>query len=329
MEQNFLHVEDIIADECFQAWYFGTNAAKAAEWEATMSANTSIAELVVEARLIMDALSVKEKEVEERKHMSAEKRLMNTLTVAGETPTPVIGMKRRKLWWYAAAAILLLAVSSAVLWRNVRSAEMVQTTYGEIRTQQLPDGSKVMLNANSEITYSEGWEKGAEREVWLKGEAFFHVQKTPAKSRFVVHADNFDVIVTGTQFNVVNRAGKTNVMLTEGGVTIKTKDGKEICMVPGDFVEINDLQPEKKTAREENILAWREKKLFFDNTPLKEAVKKIEDHYGVIITLSNDSIGNKPIFGIVPNDNLDVLLEALEAMEFHVIRNNRIITITN
>lgn len=327
MEKNFLRVEDIIADESFQAWYFKADTTKAAAWEAYIAANPAIAPLVAEARQLMDSLSVKEKEVSVEQLKAAEQRLL--LSLAGESATPrVVNIKRRRIWLYAAAAVVLLTVGSVAIWSAVSKPEMVQTTYGEIREQRLPDGSKVMLNANSEITYSEGWDKGAEREVWLKGEAFFQVEKTPAKSRFVVHADQFDVIVTGTQFNVVNREDKTNVMLTEGSVTLKTKDGKEFNMHPGDFVEITNLQPEKKAVREENILAWRDKKLIFEETPFLQAAKKIEEHYGVTITLMDDSIGNKTITGILPNDNLDVLLQALEAtMEFTVVRNQKNIVI--
>lgn len=327
MEKNFFSVEDIIADESFQGWYFGTNIAKAAEWEAFMRVNPQIAPLVAEARKVMDSLPAREKDVPQAQHVAAEKRLLNQIAGSDDANRRVISIKRRSNWYWAAAAILILAVSGTLLWQNLSSAEMVQTAFGEIREQQLPDGSKVMLNANSEITYSEGWDKGAEREVWLKGEAFFHVQKTPSKSRFVVHGDQFDVIVTGTQFNVVNRQEKTNVMLTEGSVIIKTRDGKEIMMLPGDFVEINNLQPEKKTAKEENILAWRDKKLFFEKTPLKDAARIIENHYGVTITVEGDSIGNKLITGILPNDNLDVLLKALELMELRVERKENNITI--
>lgn len=50
----------------------------------------------------------------------------------------------------------------------------------------------------------------------MDGEVFFHVRKTPLKSRFIVHREHFDIIVTGTQFNVSNRHGKDNVLLQEG-----------------------------------------------------------------------------------------------------------------
>jgi ferric-dicitrate binding protein FerR (iron transport regulator) len=329
MEKNFLHVEDIIADERFQAWYYGTDKAKGAGWESVMAANPSLAGLVAEARDIMDSLSLKEKEVSVDQHATAHQKLMQSIAENEATRPRVVSLKRRRLWYWAAAAVIVLTIGAAGFWANKASSEMVHTSFGEIREQSLPDGSKVTLNANSEITYSEGWDKGAEREVWLKGEAFFHVQKTPAKSRFVVHADQFDVIVTGTQFNVVNRDGKTNVMLTEGSVTIRTKDGKEIRMQPGDFVEINNQQPEKRNVPQENILAWRDKKLYFDNTPLRLAAKKIEEHYGVTVTLTDDSTGNRTISGMMPNDNLDVLLESLQSLEFRVARNKNEIIISN
>lgn len=337
MEKIFLNIEDIIADECFQSWYFKIDEAQRREWEQWMLANPHQAALVAEAREYMDNMMIAERQVSENQMVTAQQRLMTT--IAGQEAASVIPMdpthritgqqRSRSRWWWAAAAIFLLATSSVVFWYQ-QHPSTIHTAYGEVREQQLPDGSKVMLNANSEIRYNTGWEAGKEREVWLKGEAFFHVSKTPSKSRFVVHTDQFDVIVTGTQFNVVNRAEKTNVMLTEGSVILHTHTGDQINMKPGDFVEFNNRQLQKKAGREENVLAWRDKKLFFENTPLYTALEKIDELYGVKIKLGNEAIGNKTISGIVPNDNLDVLLEALEATnEFHVVRKDGEIIITN
>lgn len=328
MEKTFSTVEDIVADEGFQAWYFKAHEAAVQAWESRMASDPAMALLVAEARDYMAALAIREQEVPAAQVAVAEQRLMSRLE--GESVTPVVALKRRtSRWWWAAAAVLLIGVSTVVLWNRQSSPAMMQTTYGEIRKQQLPDGSTVMLNANSEISYHEGWKEGTSREIWLKGEAFFQVAKTPSKSRFIVHTDRFDVVVTGTQFNVMNREGKTNVMLTEGSVTLRTRDGKEIFMKPGDFVEFNNEEPNIKTAREENVLAWKDKKLFFERTPLRVAVQQIEELYGIKINLANTKIGDKPISGIMMNDNLDVLLQALEATtEFHVVRQHNEILIT-
>lgn len=328
MENSFSTVEDVIADEGFQSWYSGADQAAVMEWEQRIAREPALASLVQEATAYMQALAVQEKAVPESEVMAAEQRLMTTLAGMDEAAvTPVIGLKRSvSRWWWAAAAVLIIAVSGVALWNQQQiPPTLVHTSFGEIREQQLPDGSKVMLNANSEISYHEG----ASREIWLKGEAFFHVAKTPAKARFIVHTDQFDVVVTGTQFNVKNREGRTNVMLTEGSVILKTRQGKDIYMKPGDFVEFNAQEPAMKVAKEEKVLAWKEKKLYFENTPLSIAAQNIEELYGVTIRLENQKVREKTLIGIMDNDNLDVFLKALEfSTGFHVVKKNNEIIIT-
>jgi ferric-dicitrate binding protein FerR (iron transport regulator) len=332
MDRNFSNIEDIIADEQFQAWYFRIDGKNRNEWESWMLENPQQAALVAEAKDYMDQMVLAEQPIAEAQLLKAEQRLMAGIAAQEATviqAAPVTGVVRKmKRWVGVAAAVIVMAVAGLVYLYN-NAQDMVQTSFGELREQQLPDGSKVTLNANSTITYSKGWNEGSEREVWLKGEAFFHVSKTKAKTKFVVHTDRFDVIVTGTQFNVVNRAEKTNIMLTEGSVILHTPDGKTYNMVPGDFVEVNNQEMQKRTGREENILAWKDKKLIFENTPIHSALEKIEEHYGIKITIGNANIGNKTISAILPNDNLDVLLDALEATnDFHVIRKEGEIIIT-
>lgn len=334
MERIYSTVEDIIADEGFQAWYSNTDKAAGDSWKQKMAANAELAFLAAEARHLMDALHIKEQGIPAAQLMAAEQRLMKTIhshSHAPQQPAPVVSLPRRnRTWWWAAAAVLIIATSGVWIWKQRAVApSSLATTFGEIREQQLPDGSKVMLNANSEISYQDCWKEGTTREIWLKGEAFFHVAKTPSKDRFIVHTDQFDVVVTGTQFNVMNREGTTNVMLTEGSVILKTRQGKEIYMKPGDFVEINNELPQLKAAKEENVLAWKEKKLIFEKTPLSIAVQRIQEVYGVSIRLASKELGDKPISCFMPTDNLEVLLQSLEATtEFHVVHKNNEIIIT-
>jgi len=161
----------------------------------------------------------------------------------------------------------------------------------------------------------------------LQGEAFFKVQKTPMKNRFIVHANGMDIIVTGTQFNVVAREDESSVLLTEGSVTLKAPDGKEIKMKPGDFVKIENETTALQTVDQQRVLAWKESKLDFDNTPIYEVANIISRHYGTKVTVSTKEIGESTISGIMPNDNLNVLIQALEALGNYKITkaNNEII----
>lgn len=310
MAKKFQLIEDVVADESFSGWYFKESDEKVKAWEKWLSDNPDQQPLVREAVEFMNNLSLKEIPVSAEQ---TEQKLAELNERINETATPVIKMKtsNRRWWMSAAAAVLLLAAGFAYFKWNQSTCPAIDTKYGEVRSNKLPDGSTMILNANSTATLSESWEQGSDREVWLKGEAFFKVTKTPQKSRFIVHAGDLDVIVTGTQFNVLSRDGKTTVLLTEGSVILHTKDGKELAMKPGDYVEMDNQLVERKQAKEENILAWKENRLAFDNTPITEAADMISYHYGVKITLADD-VATKSLTGIMSNNSLDDLLKAIE-----------------
>jgi ferric-dicitrate binding protein FerR (iron transport regulator) len=222
---------------------------------------------------------------------------------------------RLSVWRWVAAASIIVALAGALIVMRVRSAgeRQLVAPYGQLMVQQLPDGSEVTINANSRIRYANNWKDGGEREVWMDGEAFFHVRKTPDRSRFVVHTDRFDVVVTGTQFNVVSRPHNANIMLREGSVVLHGRDGQQLDMSPGDFVQWDGKNLSQREAQRDSVLAWKERKLFFDKTPLKEVVNIIEDQYGVKVQLPDPSLGDSTITGIMPNNDLEKLLQALQA----------------
>ena len=233
------------------------------------------------------------------------------------------GIVRRKPYgrWMVAAAVLVLLAGSVVVTVRMAGERHLATAFGQIAQRQLPDGTEVMLDANSRLTYPAGWKEGVDREVWVSGEAFFHVRRTPSRSRFIVHTDHLDVIVTGTQFNVVNRHGNENILLQEGSVILRQKDGKEIMMKPGDFVRFNASNLQRRDVKTDSVIAWKDQKLVFNKTPLRELVTIVNDHYGVNLQLENASLGDSTISAILPNNNLDVLLQSLEATtEFDIIR---------
>jgi ferric-dicitrate binding protein FerR (iron transport regulator) len=332
MEKSFLNVEDILADESFLSWYFKQSDEKIQTWELWLTNHPEQQPLVDKAISIMSQLHISEKEISENQLLSAVEKLNKQIDEINRHSVPVLDMqKSRKRWWMTAAAAILIASAGFFIWKFSGSNKKIfATNYGQLSQHILPDGSEVMLNANSTVKLGNNWENGGDREVWLKGEAFFHVKKTSTHDRFIVHANKMDVIVTGTQFNVITRDDKNSVLLTEGSVTVLTNDGNEIKMVPGDFVEITTDKLEKKAANEEAVLAWKGNKLFFDGTLMKDASKIISDHYGVKLILADDSVSMKPLNGMMPNDNLDVLLKALEATgDFKITRNENQIIVSN
>jgi len=326
-------MEDLLCDETFLSWYFRTEVRAIRRWEQWIADHPESRHHVQQAADFLSSLTLEEEAYTREQITRSEKKLLDRIRQLREerpdgTDRPVLATPlRRQAWkvrtaWLAAASVLILAVGAAIVYSPQQTSSL-HTAYGEVKTNSLPDGSEVVVNADSRIRYSSGWIDGKNREVWLSGEAFFHVSKTPLKSRFIVHTRDFDVIVTGTRFNVVSREGKANVLLEEGGVLLHTAGGEDLKMKPGDFLEYDHNNLAKRVVKMDSVTAWKEHKLSFDSTSLKEVAAIIKEQYGVTVRLEGETIGNKTVSGIMPNDNLDVLLKALEATaEFKIVRRD-------
>ena len=90
----------------------------------------------------------------------------------------------------------------------------------------LSDSTEVILNSDSEIRFPVKFGKN-ERDVFLRGEAFFIVKKDVSRP-FVVNADNkISVEVLGTQFNLQAYPDKKNVETTLNEGLVRVYDGKQ------------------------------------------------------------------------------------------------------
>mgnify|MGYP001812689396 FL=1 len=126
----------------------------------------------------------------------------------------VVQLKPFKRFLRVAAAVTIIMVGSYFYLNTLDDS--FATQYAENKEVVLPDSSEILLNADSEITYSsKKWDK--ERNVSLEGEAFFKVAKG---KRFTVSTDHGTVAVLGTQFNVENRKGFFEVTCFEGLVSV-------------------------------------------------------------------------------------------------------------
>lgn len=321
MLKDYREPEDLLSDESFLSWYFNPDRQADHEWTRWMKEGPDKEQLVREAVALLESTVIREKELPAGQLQQAEAALMQRIGVV-ELPAT---RSRLSLWRWVAAASIIVVLAGAMIVMRIRSAgeQVLATPYGKLMVQQLPDGSEVTINANSNIRFANNWKDGGLREVWMEGEAFFHVRKMPDRSRFIVHTGRFDVVVTGTQFNVVSRPHNANVMLHEGSVILHGRDGKEVDMVPGDFVQWDGQALRRRGAQRDSVLAWKDLKLFFDKTPLKEVAGIIEDQYGIKVELSDQSLGDSTITGIMPNNNLEVLLQALQATsDFDVVKGD-------
>jgi transmembrane sensor len=328
MPQRYDDVDDLLADETFLGWYLKSNKKDIDDWDQWISENQPESRLIFEAVHLLDRLKGNDVPVPASQVAAAEAKLFSNAAFTTAEKWRFSQVIRSK-WIIAAAAVVVVVLGAFFIQQGILSRSRVNTQFGEIKSQILPDGSEVLLNANSEVNFSDSWKQGTTREVWVKGEAYFKVKKTASKSLFIVHTNKFDIYVTGTQFNVMNREDKSNVLLQEGQVILRRQEGKDIVMAPGDFLEFNDNHFQKRLVSTETVVAWKDRKIDFNNTLLTDALHMIEQHYGVHVKIGDESLVNKRITGILPNDNLDVLIEALSALnEFQVEYKDNNITIT-
>lgn len=326
MLDNYREPEDLLSDPSFLSWYYKTGGEADDKWEDWMTDRPDRKLLVQMAVTLLEATRLSEKEPSPQQLQKAEDALFGKIASLPSSPkTSTIGRMR----WIAAASVLVAVVAGIIIVKyNAHTPPEVRTPFGQISSRQLPDGTEVTMNANSSLRYGSNWTDGRDREVWVDGEVFFHVKKTRSNSRFIVHSEHFDIIVTGTQFNVSNRHGKDNVLLQEGSITLRTKDGKTIMMKPGEFVTY-DSSLEKTVGCSRMTLAWKEQQLILDTTPISKVATMINDLYGIRVRLEGDSTRYRTVTAMLPSNNLDLLIRSMkETTDFDIAHdslNNEIV----
>lgn len=189
---------------------------------------------------------------------------------------------------------------------------------------QLPDGSKVWLNASSSIRYSPVF-TGAERKVQLTGEAYFEVAKDANRPFKVLLEDNTAVVVTGTHFNVSAYANdpQKQVSLLEGAVTVQ-KAGSFTKLEPGTQALIQNNRVQKvKFDDSDEVTGWKDGLFVFTDAPMEVILKQIGRWYDaeIIYKASTPELFNARISRKEPLARVLKLLELNGYVHFKTEKN--------
>ena len=183
---------------------------------------------------------------------------------------------------------------------------------GEKLTLNLSDGTKIIVNALSEINFTSHFDR-EERVVHLKGEAFFEIAPDTAKP-FRVLTDGLTTTALGTAFNVFARDQQYKIALTEGRVKLDAAD-REVELVPG---QLAFWDKEKQGAEflvqrfnSERTYGWKEGILVFERKPLKIILEDLAAWYGVEMKIDEAVDGNRKVMGAFKNKNLKDILTGL------------------
>jgi transmembrane sensor len=218
--------------------------------------------------------------------------------------------------WLRVAAVL--AVITTVGWFGFRFAYnpmvTIETAAMEQKEIQLPDGSKVWLNENSKLSYHKKL-NGEKRNVQLEGEAFFEVVKNPAQP-FVMEAAQATTEVLGTSFNLKVLTGtlEAELSVATGKVRFTSANQKEAIAVAGQKVAIDkNGEIEMLSAPVSvNDMAWKTRKLVFNNTPLKDVFTTLENYFKIEIKVENPNILNCHFTAEFNNPKLEQVLDVLD-----------------
>ena len=202
------------------------------------------------------------------------------------------------------AAVIAVLLTGSFFYLSTLS-ESFTTDYAENKTISLPDTSEVILNAESELTFSKNkWESN--RNVNLKGEAFFKVAKG---QKFTVATEQGLVTVLGTQFNVETRKDYFEVTCFEGLVSV-TMNGKETQLPAGNSLLMLNGKSTMLKAAINGKPTWLSNESSFKSIPLNYVIDELQRQYNIKITTKN--INTSQLFsGSFSNENLELALKSI------------------
>lgn len=243
----------------------------------------------------------------------------------------------RSVLQYAAISILLISSTfflTRAFFSQENNTQELNTLYvpaGQRAQLTLQDGTKVWLNANSTLTYPARF-TGKQREVKVKGEAYFDVAEN-RKKPFVVNTEKVIMQVLGTEFNVYSYPSNnyTKIDLVEGSIAVHSKHSPN---------EIVTLKPsERVIVKEEKMIVgkicytdyflWKEGIYAFENERLLNIIEKLQLYYDVTIIVKDPDIFDVRYTGkFRQRDGIDEILKIIQKIQkFQIQKNNETNTI--
>jgi transmembrane sensor len=345
MDYTEFSSDDFICDEYFQNWLINPDQETDDFWNNWLQQHPEKRETVEQARNILMRLTFKE-------HLPAEGQVQQSLAAtlskidSSEASSPIKGAKMItfaaiKQVVRIAAIFITLVLTGSVLYYNYWNAKTtISTKYSEVRNLILPDGSRVVLNAHSTLSFYKHQRSDRPRQVWLQGEAFFdvrHINKNKrnvkSSDQFIVSTEDLNVNVLGTSFNVKKRIQGTEVVLAKGKIRLDFSNKKvpPVTMHPGQMVAYGRNQmPLIQSVDPALYTTWIDKRLILREANVKDIIGYIQDYYGYRVILEDTAIGNKKMEGTLLLDDMqDVLFVLSSTLHINIERQKDTLVFSN
>ncbi len=201
----------------------------------------------------------------------------------------------------------------------LKNGDNALTAIGEISSFVLPDGSKLTVNADSNVRVAFTKDR---RQVFLtRGQAFFEVQHN-IKQPFVVVAGARTIVVTGTQFDVTydSHSSSTQVAVVAGhvkvGASANGADAADALALRADDVFLfPEKGPPARLALAANLVsAWQKRRLYFEGTTVGDVLISVNRFASKRLELADPKLAELPLSGAFMAGDTDAVLFSLHTL---------------
>ncbi|MEQ9442937.1 MAG: FecR domain-containing protein [Cyclobacteriaceae bacterium] len=353
MDYKHHRVEDFVLDETFRKWVLDNDKESRLFWNQWLEDHPHKAETVAKAIELLKQLPVQQDSMNEQEKLSImqaiedgidqwEATVQNPPKQEKVTPISAYAMAQQKLrvslpkkhrvgsWVLKVAACIIFCIGMIYVAYQVSPHENVQhgvayelvvkeNPMGQKLTVFLADGSRVMLNAGSKISFLKPFQPN-QRIVTLEGEAFFEVVKDSLRP-FRVISGALTTTALGTSFNIMANPqdDRIQVSLTSGKVKVDYQ-----ATTTEHKPEVNFLLPGEQLAYEkeghvltkhrfeaDKVLAWKEGVIYLENADQATVVRTLERWYGIQIEVTGHSSTIWDITARFNNQSLKSVLTSL------------------
>jgi hypothetical protein len=250
-----------------------------------------------------------------------------TMTEEGGRPA-VVGVQRQQ---YDGIIINDKVADFSHANTSLSEIRSISTPRGKSYRVVLRDGTTVLMNADSKLTFPTGF-VGKERVVKLVGEAYFKVTKDAAHP-FIVQTEKVMTRVLGTEFNMRAYSSiDTHVTLITGSVIVNNRsNNKHVKLVPGQDATLRNGQDFDVTVVDTDYyIQWKEGYFYFDNLPLVEVMKELGRWYNIDIEIRDNSLMSYRLHFIAERQaSIDQVVENLNGFGYlSVVRRGQKIIIS-
>jgi transmembrane sensor len=217
----------------------------------------------------------------------------------------------RRAWIVGAGALAAGLAGLAVLGRP-EPARIYTAPGGTPAEFTLADGSRLSIEGGGEVAVQLG--RHARKLDLTRGQARFEVAHDKTRPFSVTVGDQV-VVATGTMFNIDRLSQRSVVSLLEGRVIIHPVrgEGPTLALAPGEQAVLRPGSPPlRQTADVRSAAAWRTGRLIFDDTPLAEAVERV-NRYGANLQIGDGALARLRVTGVFKTGDNAAFVEAITA----------------